>query len=62
MASFPVPAGQFRISTGGGSYAQWSPDGRDLYYVSLDNKLVAATFERQQRQHQGRFTPRAVPR
>ena len=44
IQSFPVPAGQFRISTAGGSYPQWSPDGRELYYRSPDNKLVAAAL------------------
>jgi Tol biopolymer transport system component len=43
IQSFPVPGGQVRISTAGGSYPQWSPDGRELYYLS-DNKLVAATL------------------
>jgi Tol biopolymer transport system component len=44
IQAFPVPAGQLRISMGGGTYPQWGPDGRELYYMSLDNKLVAVTL------------------
>jgi eukaryotic-like serine/threonine-protein kinase len=39
--SFPEPKGRVRISTDGGEYPEWSPDGRELYYVSRDSKLMA---------------------
>ena len=38
---FPGPGGQWQISTAGGSTARWRHDGRELYYVSLDGKLMA---------------------
>ena len=31
---------KLRVSTGGGSYPQWRPDGRELFYVA-NNKLMA---------------------
>jgi Tol biopolymer transport system component/predicted Ser/Thr protein kinase len=34
--------GKFQISTGGGRFPEWSPDGRELFYLSADNKLMAA--------------------
>ena len=42
VQAFPEPRGKFQISTGGGSIPEWSPDGRELYYLSLDGKLRAA--------------------
>ena len=42
---FPEPRGKFQISTGGGRFPEWSPDGRELYYVSADGKLMAAALK-----------------
>jgi Tol biopolymer transport system component len=42
VQGFPELRGKFQISTGGGRYPQWSPDGRELYYVSADGRLMAA--------------------
>ncbi|MBY0506669.1 MAG: serine/threonine-protein kinase [Bryobacteraceae bacterium] len=41
LQSFPEPRTKFQISTGGGTYPEWSPDGRELYYLSADGKLMA---------------------
>ncbi len=39
---FPaVDAGQWQISVDGGMQAQWSPDGKEIYFVSADDKLMA---------------------
>jgi dipeptidyl aminopeptidase/acylaminoacyl peptidase len=43
--SFPEPRGRVRISTNGGEYPEWSPDGRELYYVSPDSKLMAVSLK-----------------
>jgi Tol biopolymer transport system component/predicted Ser/Thr protein kinase len=45
VQAFPEPRGKFQISTGGGRYPAWSPDGRELYYVSPDDKLMAAELK-----------------
>jgi dipeptidyl aminopeptidase/acylaminoacyl peptidase len=38
---FPGPGGQWQISTAGGSTSRWRHDGRELFYASLDGKLMA---------------------
>jgi serine/threonine protein kinase len=45
IRSFPDPRGAIRVSTGGGQYPQWSPDGRELYYVAPDYKLMAVSIK-----------------
>jgi Tol biopolymer transport system component len=44
IRSFPEPHGATRISTAGGQFPQWGQDGRELFYVSPDNKLMAVTL------------------
>jgi DNA-binding winged helix-turn-helix (wHTH) protein/Tol biopolymer transport system component len=44
VQSFPEPGGARRISTGGGQYPQWNANGRELFYVSGDNKLMAVSL------------------
>ncbi len=39
---FPGPGGQWQISTGGGTSPRWRADGKELYYLTPDNKLMAA--------------------
>jgi eukaryotic-like serine/threonine-protein kinase len=41
VVSFPQPGGKWPISTTGGQEPVWSRDGRELYYYSLDNKIMA---------------------
>ena len=43
--AFPEPRGKFHISTGGGHYPQWGAGGRELFYVSLDNRLMAVSLK-----------------
>ena len=38
---FPGPGGQFPISTAGGVYPRWSPNGKEMYYIAPDAKLMA---------------------
>ena len=45
IQAFPEPRGKFQISTGGGRYPEWSPDGRELHYVSADNKLMTVSLK-----------------
>jgi Tol biopolymer transport system component/tRNA A-37 threonylcarbamoyl transferase component Bud32 len=45
VQSFPEPRGATRISTGGGRYPQWSPDGKELFYVSPDLKLMSVSLK-----------------
>jgi eukaryotic-like serine/threonine-protein kinase len=41
VQSFPEPGGKFQVSTTGGAHPRWRPDGRELFYVALDNRLMA---------------------
>ena len=43
--AFPEPRGKIRISTAGGLYPQWGAGGRELFYVSPDNKLMAVSLK-----------------
>jgi len=45
VQSFPEPGEKIGISTAGGRYPEWGPDGRELFYVSPDNKLMAVTLK-----------------
>ena len=38
---FPGPGGRLQVSTGGGSFAQWRRDGRELFYLGSDNQAMA---------------------
>ena len=42
---FPGPGQQVRVSTGGGAQVQWRADGRELFYIALDGKLMAVPVD-----------------
>ncbi|MBN1491019.1 MAG: PD40 domain-containing protein [Phycisphaerae bacterium] len=42
---FPGPGGKWQVSTGGGVMARWRPDGRELFYIASDGKLMAAPIQ-----------------
>ncbi|HKA36470.1 MAG TPA: hypothetical protein VKH43_06585, partial [Thermoanaerobaculia bacterium] len=48
---FPGPGGKYQISTGGGGMPVWRRDGKELFYLAADQRLMAvpvqtgATFE-----------------
>jgi hypothetical protein len=43
VQSFPNPTNKLHVSTEGGSFPRWRSDGKELYFSSLDAKLMAAT-------------------
>jgi Tol biopolymer transport system component len=43
--SFPDAGGKFQLSTGGGIYPRWRRDGRELYYITPDNRMMAVPIE-----------------
>src|SRR5208337_1768120 len=47
VAAFPQGNGKWQVSTSGGSQPRWRPDGKELFYLSIDNKLIAATIQEQ---------------
>jgi eukaryotic-like serine/threonine-protein kinase len=44
VQAFPESAGKTVVSTMGGSQARWSPDGKELFYVAPDAKLMAVAL------------------
>jgi len=42
VVPFPGPGGKWQVSTGSGCNPRWRRDGKELYYLSFDNKLIAA--------------------
>jgi Tol biopolymer transport system component len=42
VQSFPNPAGKWQVSIDGGRTPCWSADGKELYFIAPDQKLMAA--------------------
>jgi Tol biopolymer transport system component len=45
VTSFPTPGGPSQISTAGGTIPFWSRDGKELYYLAPDRKLMAVEIK-----------------
>ena len=41
IQGFPEPGQRVRVSTQGGSQVRWRRDGKELYYIALDDRLMA---------------------
>jgi len=41
VQSFPTSGGKWQVSTGGGAQPQWRRDGKELFYLTPDRKLMA---------------------
>jgi Tol biopolymer transport system component len=41
---FPGPGGKWQISTCGGLIPKWSRNGKELFYSTLDNKIMMVTY------------------
>jgi dipeptidyl aminopeptidase/acylaminoacyl peptidase len=44
LRPFPASNGQFQVSTSGGTAPRWRRDGKELYYIAPDGKLMAVTM------------------
>jgi len=44
LQSFPSPTLQAQVSTGGGTQPRWRPDGRELFYLAPDGKIMAVSM------------------
>jgi Tol biopolymer transport system component len=42
VTSFPEARGKWQVSTGGGEEPRWRGDGKELFYLSSDGKMMAA--------------------
>jgi eukaryotic-like serine/threonine-protein kinase len=45
VQSFPSPGNKTQISTTGGTTARWRKDGKELFYVSPDKKIMSVTID-----------------
>jgi len=45
VRSFPSPGGKWQVSTEGGIYPRWRRDGKELFYLALDNRLMAVPIQ-----------------
>ncbi|HVE66824.1 MAG TPA: hypothetical protein VNC59_09605, partial [Thermoanaerobaculia bacterium] len=43
--SFPDPSQRIRVSSDGGTQPRWSGDGRELFFVSKSNTMMAVPFD-----------------
>jgi eukaryotic-like serine/threonine-protein kinase len=43
VTCFPEARGRWQVSTGGGQEPRWSGNGKELFFLSPDNKIMAAT-------------------
>jgi Tol biopolymer transport system component len=44
VQAFPDGASRTQASTGGGTQVRWSADGRELFYIAPDSKMMAVAF------------------
>jgi hypothetical protein len=47
VAPFPTPSGKWQISTVGGSVPRWRNDGKEIFYIAPDDKLMVAAVNAQ---------------
>jgi eukaryotic-like serine/threonine-protein kinase len=45
IAGFPNPGAHIQISNHGGAQARWRADGKELYFIGLDKKLMAVSID-----------------
>jgi Tol biopolymer transport system component/class 3 adenylate cyclase len=41
VQTFPTPGGKWQVSTNGGDSPIWSEDGKELYFIGADRKMMA---------------------
>ncbi|HXX22890.1 MAG TPA: protein kinase [Terriglobia bacterium] len=53
-----APSGKWQISTSGGQYPRWRGDGKELFFLGADNRVMAAEVEAKEGSFQvGAVTP-----
>ena len=68
VQAFPGPGRKSQVSVAGGYEPRWRPDGKELFYIAPDGRLMAVTIARRGGRSDagnecagGRFSPRASP-
>ena len=44
VRAFPDRGGKWQISNSGGAYPMWSPNGRELFFETLDNRIMVTSY------------------
>jgi Tol biopolymer transport system component len=44
VQAFPIPTLKKQVSINGGSQPRWRADGKELYFIAPDGKMMAASF------------------
>ena len=47
VAAFPGPGGRWQVSTAGGYHPRWRRDGKELFYLSEDRKMMSVEIKTQ---------------
>jgi len=45
VQAFPISGGKWQISTNGGVQPRWRGDGKEIFYLALDRKIMAVTVK-----------------
>jgi len=57
VQSFPPSGGKWQVSTGGGGQPHWRRDGKELFYISADKRLMAVPVKLDGTFESGQPTP-----
>jgi serine/threonine protein kinase/Tol biopolymer transport system component len=57
VTSFPKVSGKRQISTSGGTQPRWRADGKELFYLSTDRKLMSVEIKEGERFEEGEPKP-----
>jgi len=42
VTAFPDPRGKLQVSVDGGSFPRWSADGKEIFYIDANGKLIVS--------------------
>ena len=45
IQAFPGPGGKVQVSTGGGAQVRWRHDGKEVFYIALDDRLMVVPLQ-----------------
>lgn len=45
VQAFPGPGGKIQVSTTGGAQPRWRQDGKELFYIGLDGRMMAVSMQ-----------------
>ena len=54
LRPFPGPGDDVRVSIDGGAQVRWNPNGKELFYIAADDRLMAVPIRFLARRHHGR--------